>query len=680
MATVYVGTDTRLDRMVAIKIAHPELAADADFVRRFIGEARSAARLSSPNVVATFDQGTDGPLHYIAMEYVPGRTLRELLNERGRLGARESLDIMTGVLSGLAAAHQAGLAHRDVKPENVLLTAGGDVKVADFGLARSVAGAIQTKGGMLIGTAAYLAPEQVIGGTSDARTDVYAAGVMLYEMLTGTQPHTGESPLAVAYKHVNDIVPAPSSVLPGLSPALDALVALATSRDPELRPADAGQLLRAIADVRAGHPVPGTTPYPGPGRTASPSGPYPDYPASAPHRLPDREPYPYRPGDDPGYGGYALPAWESNPGAVGASALPSLAPAQAAIVPVMPAPHADQRSAVNHTLIVPGGLHDDYAGPADGHRAARGRGGQRGRSRRIGSPVAPLLYGRRPVYLCAGLALALVIALSVWWLNTGQYAQVPALKGVDVTTAKAELHNLGLRWKLGKPQNSTLPKGEVLSVSPAIGAKVTPGAVITLVVSLGPVVIQCPNVSGQPLSQAQAALRQAHLTPGTVKQATSSTVPAGNVISTTPRAYAQCPLTMPVGLTVSAGPGLPNFVGQQLSAAQAAAQQGGYTINPVPDAHSTQPANTITSQSPAANTPITQGEVVTVYVSQGPPQVPVPDVQGLPLRQAIKELRQAGFQWSINQGLGNTVVSYSPTGTAPQGSVITLNVGFLSGV
>src|SRR5215469_16570435 len=246
MATVYLATDTRLDRVVALKIAHLELSDDVEFVRRFIGEARSAARLSSPNVVGVYDQGSDGRLHYIAMEYVAGRTLRQLLNERGRLDPREALDIMTGVLAGLAAAH------RDVKPENVLLTQTGEVKVADFGLARSVAGAVQTKGGMIIGTAGYLAPEQVSGGSSDARTDVYASGVMLFELLTGSQPHTGESPLAIAYKHVNEAVPAPSSVLPGLAPALDALVAMATSRDPDLRPANAGQLLRAIDEVRGG--------------------------------------------------------------------------------------------------------------------------------------------------------------------------------------------------------------------------------------------------------------------------------------------------------------------------------------------------------------------------------------------------------------------------------------------
>ncbi|MFY9891531.1 MAG: protein kinase, partial [Streptosporangiaceae bacterium] len=252
MATVYLAQDVRLERTVALKIAHPELARDQGFVARFISEARSVARLSSPNVVAVFDQGSTGDLHYIAMEYVPGPTLRELLAARGRLNPREALDIIERVLAGLAAAHEAGIIHRDVKPENVLLGNGTSVKVADFGLARAAAGVSNTRTGMLIGTAAYLAPEQVASNSADQRSDVYAAGVMLFEMLTGVQPHTGESPLAVAYKHVNAIVPAPSSVAADLPPALDALVALATSRDPELRPSDARHYLRAIAEVRRG--------------------------------------------------------------------------------------------------------------------------------------------------------------------------------------------------------------------------------------------------------------------------------------------------------------------------------------------------------------------------------------------------------------------------------------------
>ena len=254
MATVYLGTDTRLDRTVALKIMHAELANDEDFVRRFVGEARSVARLSHPNVVGVYDQGADGRTLYLAMEYVPGRTLRDLLNERGSLPPREALDIMEGVLGGLGAAHAAGLAHRDVKPENVLLGAAHAVKVADFGLARMLAGTSHTKTGMLIGTAAYLAPEQVSQGVADARTDVYAAGVMLFEMLTGQQPHTADTPLAVAYKHVNEAVPVPSQFVDGIPPALDDLVLRATSRNPDLRPADGGEALRSLNEVRLSLP------------------------------------------------------------------------------------------------------------------------------------------------------------------------------------------------------------------------------------------------------------------------------------------------------------------------------------------------------------------------------------------------------------------------------------------
>ena len=300
MATVYQARDVRLERTVALKIAHPELARDDGFVARFISEARSVARLSSPHVVAVFDQGSTGDLHYIAMEYVPGPTLRELLVARGRLQPREALDIIERVLAGLAAAHQAGIIHRDVKPENVLLGNGTSVKVADFGLARAAAGVSHTRTGMLIGTAAYLAPEQVASNSSDQRTDVYAAGVMLFEMLTGVQPHTGESPLAVAYKHVNAVVPAPSSLVNDLPGALDTLVALATSRDPDLRPPDARHYLKAITEVRRGLPlpsVPRTDRRPAPARRPRPASrrPAPRTPAGsmtavrlAPTACPDR--------------------------------------------------------------------------------------------------------------------------------------------------------------------------------------------------------------------------------------------------------------------------------------------------------------------------------------------------------------------------------------------------------
>ncbi len=219
MAFVYTAFDTRLDRSVAVKIMHPALAADEDFVGRFRREAKAAARLSSPHVVAVTDQGQDCDVIFLVMELVDGRTLREVLREAGRLDEVEALQFMIPVLEALAAAHRAGLVHRDVKPENVLVADDGTVKVGDFGLARAVdASPLTATAGLLLGTVAYLAPEQVARGVADARADVYACGVMLFELLTGTPPFQGASALQVAYQHLNDDVPAPSTLVEGVFP------------------------------------------------------------------------------------------------------------------------------------------------------------------------------------------------------------------------------------------------------------------------------------------------------------------------------------------------------------------------------------------------------------------------------------------------------------------------------
>lgn len=254
MATVYVARDIRLDRIVAIKVMHAGLASDEDFVARFIGEAKAAAALSHPNVVAVYDQRTDGEHVFLVMEYVAGHTLRDALSSLGRLGPRAALEIMQPVLAALGAAHRAGLVHRDVKPENVLITEDGQVKVADFGLARAETASKMTKTGVIIGTVGYLAPEQVLSGDADVRSDVYAAGVMLFELLTGRLPHQADTPLAVAYKHVNETVPPPSGAVPGLPARVDELVTDATSRDPARRPQDANQYLAEVAEVFGGLP------------------------------------------------------------------------------------------------------------------------------------------------------------------------------------------------------------------------------------------------------------------------------------------------------------------------------------------------------------------------------------------------------------------------------------------
>jgi serine/threonine-protein kinase len=250
MATVYRAVDTRLDRVLALKVMHPGLAADGGFVDRFIREAKAVARLAHPNVVGVYDQGTDGTYVYLAMEYIAGCTLRDVMRERGALHPRAALDILEPVLAGLGAAHRAGLVHRDMKPENVLIGDDGRVKVVDFGLVRAVdTNTTATTGGVL-GTVSYMAPEQIENGATDARTDVYACGLLLYEMLTGGKPHTGDTAMQVIYQRLHEDITPPSVTVPGLAPQLDWLVAGAAARDAALRPADAVELLARLHTAR----------------------------------------------------------------------------------------------------------------------------------------------------------------------------------------------------------------------------------------------------------------------------------------------------------------------------------------------------------------------------------------------------------------------------------------------
>ncbi|MCW2777104.1 MAG: serine/threonine protein kinase [Frankiales bacterium] len=258
MATVYTATDTRLDREVAVKVMHRALADDPDFVARFTREARAAARLSSAEVVSVYDQGTDGAtgLAYLVMEHVRGGTLRDLLRTQGAQAPARAVALLEPVLRALAAAHAGGLVHRDVKPENVLLGDDGRIKVADFGLARAVeASTLTATTGLMMGTAAYMAPEQVDTGEADPRSDVYAAGVVLFELLTGAPPYGGNSSVRVAYRHVHEDVPAPSTLVAGIPPSLDELVVRATRRDPAARPPDAGAFLAELQHVRELLPV-----------------------------------------------------------------------------------------------------------------------------------------------------------------------------------------------------------------------------------------------------------------------------------------------------------------------------------------------------------------------------------------------------------------------------------------
>lgn len=240
MATVYSAMDSRLDRTVAIKIMHEHLAQDEEFVSRFIREAKAAAALSHPNLVQVYDQGWNQggiPAVFLVMEYIPGATLRDHLFAVGQLGAKESLEIIEQVLSALVYAHRAGIIHRDIKPENIMITADGRAKLGDFGLARAVStgNTLTADANVLMGTVAYLAPEQVQRGIADAKSDIYSLGIVLFEMLTGKKPYEGDSPIQIAYRHVHDRVPAPSTLVPAITKDLDLLVLRATAPDPGLR-------------------------------------------------------------------------------------------------------------------------------------------------------------------------------------------------------------------------------------------------------------------------------------------------------------------------------------------------------------------------------------------------------------------------------------------------------------
>jgi serine/threonine-protein kinase len=253
-STVYRGLDERLDRPVAVKVMDARYAGDEQFLTRFRMEARTVARLKHPGLVAVYDQGLDARHPFLVMELIEGGTLRELLIERGPMPPHAVAAVLRPVLGGLGAAHRAGLVHRDVKPENVLISDDGEVKIADFGLVRAVAAAGITSASVILGTAAYLSPEQVRDGKATPSSDVYAAGILTYELLTGRTPFSGDSPLAVAYQRLDTDVPPPSAAIEGVPTQFDELVGRATARDPADRYADAGELgaeLDAIAEELA---------------------------------------------------------------------------------------------------------------------------------------------------------------------------------------------------------------------------------------------------------------------------------------------------------------------------------------------------------------------------------------------------------------------------------------------
>ncbi|WP_020671593.1 Stk1 family PASTA domain-containing Ser/Thr kinase [Amycolatopsis nigrescens] len=621
MSSVYRGVDTRLDRPVAIKIMDPRFADDRSFVERFEREARSAAKLHHPHVVAVHDQGVDGHA-FLVMELVDGGTLRDLLDASdGALDVALALSVADPVLSALAAAHEAGLVHRDVKPENVLIGRGGSefagrgvVKVGDFGLVRAVASAGTTSSSIILGTVAYLAPEQVTTGAASERGDVYSAGILLYEMLTGGPPYTGDTAISVAYRHVNDDVPAPSTVKPGIPPALDDLVLRATRRDPAARPADAGAFLHELRQVRAALGVaPVAVPVPNTGTE-----PEPDAEKTRPAMPAVEVTSPLS----------AVPAAarQSGPqaGPRGTMALNMGAPPVTPVPPRTPPPHTPPTS--------PQPV-DSGAGPSRSRR-----------TRWIALAAAVVLLG--------GL-----IGAGVWWFGGGRYVAVPQVTGRDQIAAEKILRDAQLAPRFTKERNNTVRAGTVIRTEPGDGTEVLLDEEVVVVLSLGRPVV--PNVAaGVSPEQAESELRAVQLAARRdgKDDKFDPTVPTGAVLGLNPPPGTQLDIGSQVLLVLSKGPApkpVPGVVGKSKDDAFKALRAAGFEpVDGGAEFSDSVPAGSVTRTNPAAGATVDGGadKRVTVWVSEA---VEVPSVVGRSIGDAVRILSEAGLQADVKGRRGN---------------------------
>ena len=610
MATVYRAVDTRLDRVLALKVMHPSLAADDSFVERFIREAKSIARLAHPNVVGVFDQGTDGSYVYLAMEYIAGCTLRDVLRERGALQPRAALDILEPVLAALGAAHRAGFVHRDMKPENVLIGDDGRVKVADFGLVRAVDTVTSTTGSVL-GTVSYLAPEQIEHGTSDTRADVYACGVVLYEMLTGAKPHSGGTPAQVLYKHLNEDVPPPSAVVPGLPLELDELVASATTRNPQARPFDAVALLGQTREARA---------------------------ALSDDQL-------------------------------------DLVPPQAKTEGATTTSGPEERTSVIPRALPTEQHTSRLRMPLPEEPEPQRRGTRR-----------PAPNRRRLIALVAAVLLLLGVGAGVWYINSGQFTQVPPLLSQSESGARAKLAAAGLDVKgVQRKFSDTVTRGTVMDSDPSPGSRIRNNGSVTLVLSRGPEIVKVPDLRRMPLDRAKSTLKDAGLAPGVVTKAFSEDVPLGTVISTDPQAGTGRSPDTAVAIVVSKGSpvDVPEVTGQSVEDATRTLEGLGLKVDVAAEQiNSPAEAGKVGRQSVPAGTRLGEGERVTLTVSKGPRMLPVPDVLGKHSDEATRILKAAGFEVQVDR----PIFSFSKViekqsvdggGQAPEGSTITITTKIL---
>jgi eukaryotic-like serine/threonine-protein kinase len=602
MADVYLAEDQELGRRVAIKILNSRHGNDDQFIERFRREAKNAAALNHPNIVSIYDRGEAENTYYIAMEFLDGRTLKELIVGRGAAPINVAIEYARQILSALRFAHRHGIVHRDIKPHNALVDSEGRVKVTDFGIAR--AGTSQmTETGSIVGTAQYLSPEQARGGEVDPRSDLYSLGVVLYELLTGKTPFDGETPVEIAMKHLSTTPKPPSKLRPDVPRELDMVVMRALAKNPDERYQSADEMEGDLERVARGARVSATTVD-----TAT----------------------------------QVLRRPAAAAAAASATAATMIAPPPASAAPP-PAVVAEE---------------EEYA-----------EGGDR--------PLWPWL-------VAVGFVVAAVIAgFFVWQELSSSTPQVPVNNYVNEPQASAQqqIKAAGLVSSVNKGPNERYKKGIVFRQDPSPGTKVDKGGTVTIWVSTGPPKVDVPAVKGESWTKAQADLVNAGLQP--VKYIVPGKT-ADVVTATDPAAGQAVPKGSKVRVNVSSGPkiaSVPGVVGLSIQDATAKLNADGFNPNPS-FVDSTAPQGQVVSQSPAPGTSEPQGTSVKLSVSNGPPQVTVPDVVGYTSQQAVSTLDAAGFQvqqqyQSTDASQDNIVQRQSPAGNAqaPQGSTVIIVVG-----
>ena len=619
MSEVHRGRDTVLSRDVAVKIMRPELARDETFYQRFRREAQNSASLNHPSIVAIYDTGEehtdDGDLPFIVMELVEGDTLRDIVKMDGPMELGRALGVMADVCGALDFSHKKGIIHRDVKPANIMISRDGAVKVMDFGIARAISDSTSTltKTSSVLGTAQYLSPEQARGEKVDARSDLYSAGCVMYELVAGVPPFTGESPVAVAYQHVRESPQPPSTVNPDVDRYVDAVVMQSMAKNPENRYDSAGDMRTDLLAVLSG------------GRPAAPL-------VLSDDELDDE----HRPDAPHGFTGAGFGSGRSD------WSSPSEAPTEAHALPGLAAGAAGGPGSAGSRALSPGA---SGSGDRPGHR--RDPRDDRGRPRAVTIAAAALLV------------LAVIAGASIWATSDrrgGETVQVQEVTIPEVAQRPAqevvdELTAMGLEPIQDPRPDPQVPEGLVVSSDPIAGKRLPVGSEIRLVVSTGKPILSVPNVMGMSPADARVALENAGFQVLPENEARPSTAEdLDKVVDTDPAPGAQVPSDQPVRLTVGSGPEqiqVPGVVGQNIDSARATLEAAGFSVD-TRRVDGTAPEGQVVEQSTPAGQSQLKGASITIQVSAGN-RFLMPNVVGDTVPEALGALERAGWRGGREQ-------------------------------